>query len=112
MAIPISDTSVSVWRSYTEDAYDLREPYLVASGVRAVLNAPIAAARMPAAEVGQGLLSRATRTLVCDPVDLQVGDTVVEDSTGLSYEVVLASPAHNIIPHTVAELSEVKYNKR
>lgn len=110
--IPISDTTITIRRSQTEDAYDFREPYVVATGVRAVINAPIAAARMPAAENPQGLLSRSTRTLVCDPTDLQVGDTVTDDTSGLSYEVVLASPAHNIIPHTVGELSEVKYNKR
>lgn len=106
--IPVSSTTITVRRSSTEDAYDVREPLLVASGVRAVIDEPGTAR----SEGVVGQASFLTQSFVCDPCDIRPGDTVTDDLTGVVYTAAGASPGPSLIPHTSGTLEKIGYPPR
>jgi hypothetical protein len=75
----------------------------VARGIRAHLSAPSAQAVF---SVESSLVS-ATYRLLCDPCDLQDDMRVVDEMTGLEYQVDWALPRPEPLAHVVAGLTRV-----
>lgn len=89
LVIPIATTSVRVERvavDPTRDPYDPKPaPSIVASGIRAHLSAPSGSERLAG-----GSEQRIDRHLDCDLADVRHYDEVVDEGTGLRYQVVWA----------------------
>lgn len=82
--IPLSTTTISVWRLDPGREYD--EPYggpeplnrtVVHAGIPAVIDSPAGALQL---EGGQQNVGR--YRLICDPIDLQYTDLIQDDQTG------------------------------
>lgn len=107
--IPVAMTTITVKRiaaASSVDPYDhiaSAVPETVASGVRAVISAPSGSERVAGASQED-----VTFRLNCDPTDLEHTDQVVDDDTGLTYEVIWAEERSGLgLDHTVADLRRV-----
>lgn len=102
--IPLATTTITVTRpgstAYQDGYTPAPAPTPVAAGVRAHLSAP------SGAEAVQGGSAETVQwRLTCDPVDLHHADTIVDDSTGDTFEVVWARSRPGLgVDHTVAGL--------
>jgi hypothetical protein len=87
VSIPLATTTISVERALvdpTRDGYDTKPaPAVVVSGVRAHISAPSGTEILAG-----GSEQRIDRHLDCDSVDLRHYDEVVDEVTGLRYQVV------------------------
>lgn len=111
--IPLSTTTIRVERVPTvDDGGDPVDPYdpqpdaeIVAEAVRAVISSPTGRER----NIG-GTQSAVEFSLSCDPVDLRHTDTVHDEATGLTYQVVWVTsrPSGGLgLDHTRAGLKMV-----
>lgn len=101
--IPIATTTITVERSDqdgTKDTIDAVTFTSYLSGVRAVIGSP------GGAETNVGGSSEdVSARLNCDPIDLRHDDRVLDDSTGLRYEVTWTRRRVGFgLDHTVASL--------
>lgn len=111
MSIPIATTTITVTRAAllaTDDPYDAPtgSPTTVAAGVPA----NIAIADGDDRVSGRSERETVTFRLRCDPVDLEHGDTITDDTTSETYDVVFARTRRtgNVgLDHTIAELRQV-----
>jgi hypothetical protein len=87
VSVPLATTTVRVERAPvdpTRDGYDPKPtPSVVVSGVRAHLSAPSGTEIL-----GGGSEQRIDRHLDCDPADVRHYDEIVDEVTGLRYQVV------------------------
>lgn len=111
MAVPVATTRITIRRPLT-DGYDDPTYTLVASGVRATINETLRAARSTIGQQEQGPILKTTRRLQADPCDLQPGDLVLDEVTGVEYTCALAGLGPGLIPHMSAELLESRYLPR
>ena len=105
MAIPLATTTITVSRVAADPERDPADEQPaatpVASGIRAHLSGLTGAENFPTQEV-------ISRKLICDPTDLEHGDTVHDDTTGLDYQVVYAEQRVGLqMDHTEAGLKKV-----
>lgn len=93
--LPLSTTTFTISRSANDGTVDLYDaqpaPSTVASGVRGVMVAPTARA-----DVLRGERVVATAGFRADPTDVQEGDTLVDDTTGIAYTVVWAANRYEL----------------
>jgi hypothetical protein len=105
MSLPVSTTTITVKRTALAADRDPRdpapEPSTVASGVPAVIGSP-AGSEM----TDGGQRSNVFSELRCDPTDIDPStDTVVDDATGQTYDVVWATQREGLgLDHTRAQL--------
>lgn len=88
--IPLATTTITVWRSPTDDGAEPFDPLdppedheMVVAGVRAHISSPSG---------DEAVTSGGDREVVqfglgCDPCDVEHGDVVVDDTTGEQYQV-------------------------
>lgn len=95
MAIPLPTTTITIKGKRPESSVDpdaegydapATPPGIVASGLNAAISAP-SASRDDALEVERWRLR-------VDPCDLRQFDTVIDDKTGVEYEVETVSPSN------------------
>lgn len=109
--IPLALTTITVRRIPVDparDPYDAEpEPFIVASGVRAVISSP--SARSGEVLAG-GSQEHTYFSLACDPVDLTHRDRVLDDRTGEEYEVEWARTRNALggLDHTQAALYQIR----
>lgn len=100
MSIPIHTTLITVKRATAADAFDRAAPVEIANGIRAHIGSPGGTENVTA-----GSSSLVTAHLSCDPTDLAHGDVVVDESTGLTYEVTWVAQRRGFgLDHTSADL--------
>jgi hypothetical protein len=105
MSIPVATTTISVLRSDqdgTKDAIDLASSTWspVFSGIRAVIGSP-AGGETNAGGSSEQVAAR----LNCDPITLRHTDRVLDDPTGVLYEVTWTARRFGLgLDHTVADL--------
>lgn len=107
MTIPLTTTTITVRRPSVDANRDPYEedpsPVTVAEGVRAHISSP--SGREQAVGGEQSIV---TFPLVCDPVDLQHTDTVIDESDDAEYEVVWVLPRQGFgLDHVKADLKKV-----
>lgn len=109
--IPLATTTISVVRGADlsdVDPWD-RTPTAggetIAAGVRAVIDSP------SGQEGGPGDTETLQFTLMCDPTDVTFRDTIVDETTGESYQVVwtklVPAPPGSDLDHVQAGLKQV-----
>lgn len=109
MSIPIATTTIAVVRGADPSNTDPWDPVspgtTVASGVRAVIDAP------SGSEAGPGDTETILFTLFCDTADVKFSDSVRDEQTGETYRVVWAkhvpAPPGVGLDHVQAGLKQV-----
>lgn len=107
MAIPVATTTIRVLRVPADPTRDPLDPQpaaaVVASGVRAVIST--SRGREPSPSGTQEVVEF---RLSCDPVEIRHTDSIQDEATGDTYEVVWARPRTGLgLEHAEAGLRQV-----